>query len=250
MRCLYCGKELALLKRLTGGGEFCSDVHKQSYQEEYNRLALSRLLQAQTKAEDHKTAKAAAPQPAAAPAPAAKPAKARQAPAAQAIEPAQFESGSPARHDPHPRDTSTHDARPQDTRPDETSEEMAPAGLAGFLADRPAPRAGAEAVLQGEDPLCEPARPALPEWQRPDSGAAEWKGGPGADLAAATLFSLGVRPQANGSAHLQIESGIAPKEFSNPPLSMDLRQQVSEASMRIADSAGHRRTGSDARNGA
>ena len=49
MRCLYCGKQLALLKRLTGGGEFCSDAHKQSYQEEYNRLALSRLLQAQSK---------------------------------------------------------------------------------------------------------------------------------------------------------------------------------------------------------
>ena len=49
MRCRYCGKELALLKRLTGGGEFCSEAHKQSYQEEYNRLALSRLLQAQTK---------------------------------------------------------------------------------------------------------------------------------------------------------------------------------------------------------
>ena len=49
MRCLYCGKELALLKRLTGGGEFCSEAHKQSYQEEYNRLALSRLLQAQKK---------------------------------------------------------------------------------------------------------------------------------------------------------------------------------------------------------
>ena len=49
MRCLYCGKELALLKRLTGGGDFCSDAHKQSYQEEYNRLALSRLLQAQKK---------------------------------------------------------------------------------------------------------------------------------------------------------------------------------------------------------
>src|SRR5579859_3331589 len=49
MRCLYCGKELALLRRLTGGGEFCSEGHKQSYQEEYNRLALSRLLQAQKK---------------------------------------------------------------------------------------------------------------------------------------------------------------------------------------------------------
>src|SRR5208337_2023354 len=47
MGCRYCGKELALLKRLTGGGEFCSEAHKQSYQDEYNRLALSRLLQAQ-----------------------------------------------------------------------------------------------------------------------------------------------------------------------------------------------------------
>ena len=59
MRCRYCGKELALLKRLTGGGEFCSDAHKQSYQDEYNRLALSRLLQAQKKGQ--KTNSPAAP---------------------------------------------------------------------------------------------------------------------------------------------------------------------------------------------
>ncbi len=45
MRCLYCGKELALFKRLRGG-EFCSDAHRQSYQEEYTQLALNRLLQA------------------------------------------------------------------------------------------------------------------------------------------------------------------------------------------------------------
>jgi hypothetical protein len=49
MRCRYCGKELALFKRLTGGGGFCSDAHKQSYQDEYNQLALGRLLQAQKK---------------------------------------------------------------------------------------------------------------------------------------------------------------------------------------------------------
>jgi len=47
MRCLYCGKGLALFKRLRGGGEFCSDAHRLKYQEEYNQLALSRLLQAQ-----------------------------------------------------------------------------------------------------------------------------------------------------------------------------------------------------------
>lgn len=52
MQCLYCGKELALLKKLRGGGEFCSEAHRQTYQEEFNRLALSRLLQAQTKSED------------------------------------------------------------------------------------------------------------------------------------------------------------------------------------------------------
>ncbi len=63
MRCLYCGKELALLKRLTGGGEFCSETHKQSYQEEYNRLALSRLLQAQSKTGDRAVAKNAPARP-------------------------------------------------------------------------------------------------------------------------------------------------------------------------------------------
>lgn len=52
MRCLCCGKELALLKKLTGGGEFCSEAHRQKYQEEYNRLALSRLLQAQPAADN------------------------------------------------------------------------------------------------------------------------------------------------------------------------------------------------------
>lgn len=62
MRCLYCGRELALLKRLTGNGEFCSDQHKQSYHDEYNRLALSRLLQAQTKTDEGR-AKAGREQP-------------------------------------------------------------------------------------------------------------------------------------------------------------------------------------------
>lgn len=47
MRCLYCGKELALFKRLAGGAEFCSDTHRKQYQKEYNELALSRLLQSQ-----------------------------------------------------------------------------------------------------------------------------------------------------------------------------------------------------------
>ena len=74
MRCLYCGKELALLKRLTGNGEFCSDQHKQNYHDEYNRLALSRLLQAQTKTEE---GRAKSGKSAAVPAEAASPANKR-----------------------------------------------------------------------------------------------------------------------------------------------------------------------------
>ena len=51
MRCLYCGKELALLKRWRGGGEFCSDAHRQQYRQEYDQLALTRLLQAKPQAQ-------------------------------------------------------------------------------------------------------------------------------------------------------------------------------------------------------
>ncbi len=57
MRCLYCGNELPVFRKLTGGGEFCSEAHRVSYQEEYNRLALNRLLQAQTSEDRAKSAK-------------------------------------------------------------------------------------------------------------------------------------------------------------------------------------------------
>src|SRR2546429_8675263 len=44
MRCLQCGKDVPLLKRMTGS-EFCSDAHRREYQREYSQLALGRLLQ-------------------------------------------------------------------------------------------------------------------------------------------------------------------------------------------------------------
>src|SRR5438477_8744224 len=47
MRCLYCDRPLALLKRLTGDGEFCSKEHRKIYHKEHNQLALARLLEAQ-----------------------------------------------------------------------------------------------------------------------------------------------------------------------------------------------------------
>lgn len=43
MRCLYCGEPLSLLRKLTGKAEFCSDAHREAYQDEFNSLALERL---------------------------------------------------------------------------------------------------------------------------------------------------------------------------------------------------------------
>jgi hypothetical protein len=47
MHCLYCDRPLALLKRLTGDGEFCSKEHRKIYQREHSQLALARLRDAQ-----------------------------------------------------------------------------------------------------------------------------------------------------------------------------------------------------------
>jgi hypothetical protein len=47
MNCLYCDRPLALLKRLTGDGEFCSKEHRKLYQHEHNQLAIARLLESQ-----------------------------------------------------------------------------------------------------------------------------------------------------------------------------------------------------------
>jgi hypothetical protein len=52
MHCLYCDRPLALLKRLTGDGEFCSKEHRKIYQQEHNQLGLARLLESQPKAKE------------------------------------------------------------------------------------------------------------------------------------------------------------------------------------------------------
>ena len=70
MHCLYCDRPLALLKRLTGDGEFCSKEHRKIYKKEHNQLALARLLESQpgptarlgtNKAQNDKPEPAAAP---------------------------------------------------------------------------------------------------------------------------------------------------------------------------------------------
>src|SRR6476469_4387970 len=51
MQCLFCGKELALLKRWRGGAEFCSEAHRKEYQEQFEQLAVARLRQAKPPSE-------------------------------------------------------------------------------------------------------------------------------------------------------------------------------------------------------
>jgi len=45
MRCLQCGVEMALLKKLRNSTEFCSEECRQKYEDESNQLAVSRLMQ-------------------------------------------------------------------------------------------------------------------------------------------------------------------------------------------------------------
>jgi hypothetical protein len=46
--CRHCGKPLPFLQKFSGGEEFCSKAHRQSYHDEYDRLALGRLVTAGT----------------------------------------------------------------------------------------------------------------------------------------------------------------------------------------------------------
>ncbi len=65
--CRYCGKPLPFFQRFSAEEAFCSKEHRQAYQEEFNRLALSRLLQ--QAAGRVKGAPAAMPAPVAVPGP-------------------------------------------------------------------------------------------------------------------------------------------------------------------------------------
>jgi hypothetical protein len=146
MRCLYCGKELALLKRWTGSGEFCSDAHRLRYQEEYNQLALNRLLQAKPPAKpdapqpnEAKAAKpplaVAEPSSEVAGAPKSEPASMKVSEGKRA-KPAQYESSSPAAvretvADPKPAISARIKA------PEPVPEEPAPAEMMGFIVEMP-----------------------------------------------------------------------------------------------------------------
>ena len=231
MRCLYCGKELALLKRLTGGGDFCSDAHKQSYQEEYNRLALSRLLQAQKKKQKSSNSsdesavaapaasvavQEAAVDDSAAPAPdaptmAADPAAELAQPAAElASESAQAQERSlgPAVHG-ETDSRETVGAEPEPPEP------------AGFLPELPA-----SAALPEEPPYLESWRetseqPVLSEWQF-ESGAFS--------LPSGNLLSLEIGPKGSEIPDPSLPEALSPKVFASPKLDTALSPQGQIAS--------------------
>lgn len=58
MRCLYCGKKLALLRKLADS-EFCTNSHRRLYQQEQEKMALSRLVEAQDRFSSYEPSKAA-----------------------------------------------------------------------------------------------------------------------------------------------------------------------------------------------
>ena len=207
MRCLYCGKELALLKRLTGGGEFCSDAHKHSYQEEYNRLALSRLLQAQKKGQQGQ--------------------QSSNAPAENAAPPARVavavEEPSP---EPEPVQAVTEEAAIQaepeaDLDRMATEESAAEVSETGEEADEEAPISTEPEPLETAEFLFEsPALAALPEqtpyqesWLELSMGPAvsDWQLEQGAvfNLSPADLVALDLPPRASN-----VEDAAHPLEAS------------------------------------
>jgi hypothetical protein len=202
MRCLYCGKELALLKRLTGGGEFCSDAHKQSYQEEYNRLALSRLLQAQKRTEKpekpEKAEKAEKPnktQPQEVPAPAP-----TQAPEPVAVQPPVVEQPVVVEE------------------PVKAAPEPEPVEAAGFILEQPAVVAWQDDALYLEPCSEFSAAPAVvPAWAV-DNGVST--------LSAAPLVSLQLGPAVSSQELPISESQLTPQEFTNAKTTPDLAWQV------------------------
>jgi hypothetical protein len=235
MRCLYCGKELALLKRLRGGGDFCSDAHKQSYQEEYNRLALSRLLQAQKKGQrSNGPAAPNGPQPNASVAledpappvlqeaatlPAAVPVL--DAALAEVLAPALPESanGAVAVEEPSPEVVVDSEAVVDGEA--SVSAEPEPLNMAGFLPVSPAAAAWPEEPPYSESWLELSAGPAMSDW--PLQNRATFS------LSTADLLSLHLPPKAVSIEDPTFSSGVPPQTFTCAPPAAPDRPSLANA---------------------
>jgi len=199
MRCLYCGKELALLKRLTSGCEFCSDAHRQQYQNEYNQLALNRLLQAKPPAEVKPAAgtkapetKTAAPVPAPAPVPAAvhAPVMVAATPAPVST-PVAMKVAEEVPEHPLPQAQSTiQEALPMET----PIEEPAPADPAGFFLELPVPAMAAVMAMSSPDLGLEyTSAPAVPRRESETWGTELVAAGPVVIEPAISILDSGAR---------------------------------------------------------
>ena len=221
MRCLYCGKELALLKRLTGGGEFCSDAHKQSYQEEYNRLALSRLLQAQSKGGEKKPAEAKAGKTA--PSKTAAPAAARIAVEEVAVEEVVVEEPVVQERmvqepvaEPAPPRSSRKQAPPPEPPappPPPPPPPFVPPDVAGFFAPKLSIAFLPPGTPYVERWLDSASAPSTPEWQFQDGSFT---------LPLAQLVPLDIHHGVWQGEYSLLKLDAAAEEFSNGKVNMDL----------------------------
>jgi len=222
MRCRYCGKELALLKRLTGGGGFCSEAHKQSYQDEYNQLALRRLLQAQkgreTESSGEKTGAPVAVEEPAAPEPVLREHTAA-APVTESV----------------PLEISNLEASVAGNRPERDAPAKAPGEsgaepleIANFLSDSPLAAAACpdEAPPHLEPWLAFSPGPAVADWQFQDGTPT---------LSTAASVSLGLQPRATRAGHSVGPADVTPREFENghgrptPPWTVTTAHQLPRA---------------------
>jgi hypothetical protein len=212
MRCLYCGKELALLKRLRGGGEFCSDTHKQSYQEEYNRLALSRLLQAQTKGQQAPNSPPQTPAQNTPPPPSVSVAVEEPGPevAANGV-PAPPVQAAPLREEavvePVPEPIAAEEPGTSAEMGEEASvgAEPEPLSTADFLLESPALAVPADGTPYLEAWLELSVGPAMSDWQIQNGVFS---------LSPADLLSLDLPPEASSLAEHAFPADLSPREFA------------------------------------
>jgi hypothetical protein len=224
MQCLFCGKELALLKRLRGGGEFCSEAHRKEYQEQYEQLALARLLQAKPPAEPPTSGRVPLVRPSAEPTNAPDP----RLESSYERESPYEEVQAPHWSEPQPEhqiDSSSPVAISVRILEPPASEESGPAPLAGFLSEPVVPavtpfeQAGLlELDSEWESVTTPPSLSALTAFSSPETS----EGSQGC-LPPAPRVELALSLQALEHHTRTSERGLELREFTSPAPLMELQ---------------------------
>ena len=227
MQCLFCGKELALLKRLRGGGEFCSEAHRKEYQDQYEQLALARLLQAK--------------QPVEPAAPLGRPAPAPPVVAALPAETPHVNVPAPARQDPQVPSRRAI-ARPPiamieapASRP--TAEEAGPAPLAGFVKDPLVPAVTSFVPAGPLELVVVSSLPSLPPGGSSASSATSGASGQEGSLPPAPPVEFEFSLQALDHHTRNSERGVELREFTGPAplIELHLRPETAPHPVATAD---------------